>query len=73
MARKKWRLVCPDSAEINQFGSQLAAYEFVDALRDAWAAGAPGSGGRVTVQVDEGNDLGWQPYEHLDFAEEGLR
>lgn len=66
--RKKWRIVYPDIRDVDTFAAERGAYEFVEALRSAWAAGAPGLTGSLTVQVDEG--FGWQPYEHIDFAEE---
>jgi len=37
-------------------------------MRSSWATGASGSAGSLTVQVDDGS--GWQPYEHINFAEE---
>lgn len=71
-ARRKWRIVYPGHfGDVDQFASERKAYEFVDAMRSSWATGAPGSAGRLTVQVDEGLGNGWQPYEHINFAEEG--
>jgi hypothetical protein len=69
MPRKKWRTVYPGSRTTDPFASELKAYEFVDALRSAWAAGADNATGSLTVQVDEVQ--GWQPHEHINFAEEG--
>lgn len=66
MAAKKWRLVYPGAPEVDEFRSERKAYEFVDSLRTAWVAGGPT--GALTVQIDEG--FGWQPYEHINFAEE---
>jgi hypothetical protein len=66
--RKRWRLVYPGSPEADTFTSKELRDEFVEALRSAWAAGAPGSTGSLTVQVDEGQ--GWQTYEHINFATE---
>lgn len=71
MAGKKWRIVYPGhSGDVDQLRSERLAYEFVDAMRSSWAAGAPGSASSLTVQVDEGLGHGWQPYEHINFAEE---
>lgn len=64
--RKKWRIVYP--GHVGQFLSEKAAYEFVDRLRSAWAAGGPT--GSLTVQVDEGLGFGWQDSEYINFAEE---
>jgi hypothetical protein len=66
--RKKWRIVYPGSPEVDTLPSEARVYEFVDAMRSSWAAGAPDSAGSLTVQVDEG--FGWTPYEHINFAEE---
>lgn len=66
----KWRTVYA-GGEPDQFPSQQAVYEFVDALRNSWAAGTPGSVGSLTVQVNDGT--GWQPHAHINFAEEGDR
>jgi hypothetical protein len=66
--RKTWRVVYPNSPDDNLFPSERWAYDFVDILRRHWAKGEPYSTGSLTVQVDEG--FGWQPYEHIDFAEE---
>jgi hypothetical protein len=69
-ARKKWRIVYPGHPDdCDEFRSQKATYDFVDSLRSAWAAGGPT--GSLTVQVDEGLGFGWQPWEHINFAEEG--
>lgn len=68
MAGRKWRLSYPGADDDIWFTSERSTYAFVDTLRSSWAAGAPGSTGSLTVQVDEG--FGWQPYEHIDFAEE---
>lgn len=70
MARKKWRIVYPGCSDVDMFPSEPKAYEFVEALRNAWVAGANGATGTLTVQVDELAGHGWQPYEHIDFAEE---
>jgi hypothetical protein len=70
-ARKRWRLVYPGSPDSDTFPSEAKAYEFVESLRIAWVAGAPGSTAALTVQVDEG--AGWQPVDHIDFAAEGDR
>ncbi len=66
MIRKKWRIVYPGHSEVDVLPSERKVYEFVDALRNSWAAGGPTS--TLTVQVDEG--FGWQPFEHINFAEE---
>lgn len=71
-ARKKWRTVY-QGGEPDGFTSERAVYEFVDALRCSWAAGAPGSVGALTVQVDEDCGMGWETFEFIDFAEEGSR
>lgn len=68
MARKKWRTVYAGSTEIDEFPSEVKAYVWVENLRSAWLSG--GATGSLTVQVDEGLGLGWQPYEHIDFAGE---
>lgn len=62
--RKKWRIVYPSTTDA--FTSEAELNRFVDGLRDGWVAG--GSVSAVTVQVDEGS--GWQPFEHINFAEE---
>ncbi len=70
MSRKKWRVVYPGSTDVDVLTSEKATYEFVNALRDAWAGGAPGCTGSLTVQVDERQGHGWETYEHINFAEE---
>jgi hypothetical protein len=68
MPGKKWRTVYPGSSEVDEFPSEGKAYVWVENLRTAWASGGPT--GSLTVQVDEG--FGWQLYEHINFAEEGM-
>ncbi|HEY6117205.1 MAG TPA: hypothetical protein VI172_14735 [Candidatus Dormibacteraeota bacterium] len=70
MPRKQWRTVYPGSRVTDRFPSEKATYDFVDNLRSAWAAGAPAATGALTVQVDEGLGAGWEPCEHISFAEE---
>lgn len=67
-APEKWRVVYPGSTDIDQFPSEVEAYVWVENLRSAWLSGGPT--GSLTVQVDEGFGLGWQPSEHINFAEE---
>ncbi len=68
MAATRWRCVYPGSRETDSFPSEGKTYEWVDQLRTQWAKGDPT--GQLTVQVDEGLGSGWQPYEHINFAEE---
>lgn len=69
MAGKKWRTVYPGGLH-DDHRSERLAYEFVEALRSSWTAGMDDATGSVTVQVDERLGAGWQPYEHINFAEE---
>lgn len=68
---KKWRTVYPGSRDVDVFPSERKTYAWVEDLRSAWAAGGPTS--TLTVQVDEGLGAGWQPYEHINFAEEAAQ
>ncbi len=67
-ARKRWRCVYPGSREVDEFATESKTYDRVAEMRDAWVAGGPT--GSITVQVDEGLGAGWQPHEHINFAEE---
>lgn len=68
-SRRQWRIIYPVLGRAaDTFGSEQKTYDFVDGLRSVWAAGADGAVGSLTVQIHEGS--GWQPYEHIDFAEE---
>lgn len=69
-ARRKWRVVYPGRPEVDEFQTERKAYDFVEALRASWASGYPDAMGSLTVQVDERHGAGWEPYEHINFAEE---
>ncbi len=67
MPAKRWRTVYTGS-EPDSFTSKRLAYEFVEALRRSWVAGAPGCVGSLTVQTNDGS--GWTEHEYINFAEE---
>ncbi|MEU4558433.1 hypothetical protein AB0F72_08585 [Actinoplanes sp. NPDC023936] len=68
---KKWRIVYPGTRNVDEFTSLVKTYAFVEALRNAWAAGQHDATGTLTVQTDRRQGAGWEPYDHIDFAAEG--
>ena len=67
---RKWRIVYPGRPEVDEFPTERKTYDYVEALRASWASGYPGAAASLTVQVDERAGSGWEPYEHINFAEE---
>lgn len=66
--RKKWKLTYAATGLSDQFASQKAAYEFVQALALSRKAGGSVTS-QVTVWVDEGRGYGWEKFEVLDLDE----
>lgn len=65
--RKKWKITYQGFDDIDTFGSQKAAYEFVRSLTDSYAANPEGMAQHIIVWVDEGS--GWRRFEDHDLAE----
>ncbi len=78
-AKQQWRCVYPGSPEIDEFPSKAKAYEWVGSLRHTYGLSLrqasalwdpiPNPTVALTVQIDDGLGTGWQPYEHINFAD----